>query len=1193
MKIVSIHFKNIASLQGVWEIRFDRPPLSDTGLFAIVGPNGSGKTSILDAITLALYGETPRMKDPEKSLIHKESSNSFSEVTFSVGGQLYRSRWSVRKNGSAPESPEMTIVSLNGQETLLEDRVVKVRTRVAELTGLDFKRFCRSILLAQGEFSAFLDALENERSEMLEKIIGPELAQELEQSVHVRSRSEHEKLLQLQEDAENLPSADRERMSTLTASLEETEGELQQIDGFLAELRRSLELRRRMDHLEAEAKAAQEALASAETRAAEAQKDVYGLEEAGRAAPLREDAARLNALQTDAEMARDVLNAMEAEMELHRGRLAELEAQLLESRQKLEEAQAQRSARSADVQKAQQLDHDIAAESARFLEEVSRYEAYQRILQEKLQQQADTEKQFNEVGSHQHEMRRWLEEHSLDAGLEAELPGIDEAWERLQEIRRRLSEEKIHQAAALKAEQQAAADLKRAEAALQKVLVQLEESRVRKDKREERTIQLLGTDTLESILARREGLKERLTACGQLLKIGQEYHTFTSGEDPLGTLAQMAGQEESLVHSLSIEEAQLAKWEERARWLEALARYAPDRSILKTGTPCPLCGALHHPYAEEGPPDFAAEEQALQEQRDRVDALRSRLRELQAEKESLQPKADRMEALQKSWLEVCARAGGEWSISAPDAVREAMLSLQRELKLLKSLIRTLRWRKWGSAWSDRKLKRLSEKVDRREREKDRLRDAHAVQVQALADFENTLSQLQGSEADAREELSGRILPFDHTSPTQGTEAEFIQGLKQRAATYRRQLREQEALAGRMETLELRRNNLPIEISQLREETDGLGAAVETLQQRIAALKAEHEALFQGKNPVQEDEELEHLTTLATEEQAALSAEIDRLRGALSEYEETRPQSVEKAESTQAALQQAEQDVLQKALPLDFKSLEDLKRAITLLEAEAAVTARWKAAEQALEEARSQYEAVEAELASIRSQGLETKLPEAIQSQMEAAEKQRELLQHEVNTANHSLRELREADRMRRDALDAVAAQEKIYAHIVAEEKALASRDPAAVKTKLQRLMFERLLDRTNQHLESLNGRYHLRALSDEGLGLHVEDALHGGACRATKTLSGGESFQVSLCLALGLADMAGKDRKIESLFLDEGFGALDDEMLYKVMAALKGLRANGKIVGVISHVKRLADEIPTQIRLEKQRGGRSTLSIVA
>lgn len=86
---------------------------------------------------------------------------------------------------------------------------------------------------------------------------------------------------------------------------------------------------------------------------------------------------------------------------------------------------------------------------------------------------------------------------------------------------------------------------------------------------------------------------------------------------------------------------------------------------------------------------------------------------------------------------------------------------------------------------------------------------------------------------------------------------------------------------------------------------------------------------------------------------------------------------------------------------------------------------------------------------------------------------------------------------------------------------------------------------------------------------------------------------MSLCLALGLSDMAGQHRKIESLFLDEGFGVLDDEMLYKVMSALKGLRADGKTVGIVSHVKRLAEEIPTQIRLEKEPGGSSRITVVA
>jgi exonuclease SbcC len=107
----------------------------------------------------------------------------------------------------------------------------------------------------------------------------------------------------------------------------------------------------------------------------------------------------------------------------------------------------------------------------------------------------------------------------------------------------------------------------------------------------------------------------------------------------------------------------------------------------------------------------------------------------------------------------------------------------------------------------------------------------------------------------------------------------------------------------------------------------------------------------------------------------------------------------------------------------------------------------------------------------------------------------------------------------------------------------------------------------------------------------VEDSLQKEGARAVKTLSGGESFVVSLCLALGLSDLATGNRKIETLFIDEGFGSLDEESLYTVIAALKGLQATGKMVGIISHVQRLAAEISVRIKVEKESGDVSRITI--
>jgi exonuclease SbcC len=121
----------------------------------------------------------------------------------------------------------------------------------------------------------------------------------------------------------------------------------------------------------------------------------------------------------------------------------------------------------------------------------------------------------------------------------------------------------------------------------------------------------------------------------------------------------------------------------------------------------------------------------------------------------------------------------------------------------------------------------------------------------------------------------------------------------------------------------------------------------------------------------------------------------------------------------------------------------------------------------------------------------------------------------------------------------------------------------------------------------------LRRSEKQGLALEIEDVFHQKARRPVKTLSGGESFLVSLAMALGLSDMAGNGRKIESLFIDEGFGYLDDETLYNVISTLKNLDTIGKMVGIVSHVKRIEDEIPTKIRINKISEGVSRLEMVA
>jgi len=132
----------------------------------------------------------------------------------------------------------------------------------------------------------------------------------------------------------------------------------------------------------------------------------------------------------------------------------------------------------------------------------------------------------------------------------------------------------------------------------------------------------------------------------------------------------------------------------------------------------------------------------------------------------------------------------------------------------------------------------------------------------------------------------------------------------------------------------------------------------------------------------------------------------------------------------------------------------------------------------------------------------------------------------------------------------------------------------------------------NRQLQQLHSRYQLARKADSELELQVLDSWQADSARDTKTLSGGESFLVSLALALALSELVSHKTRLESLFLDEGFGTLDPDTLESALAALDQLQSGGKMIGIISHVEALKERIPVQIKVHKQAGaGWSTLEL--
>ena len=190
MKINSLRFKNINSLRGEWKIDFNQPPFSDNGLFAITGPTGAGKTTLLDAICLALYQQTPRLGGINKNtneLMTKGTSDCLAEVEFEVKGIRYRAFWSQRRSRNKVDGKlqdaNVELVSVEDGR-LLATQVKKMSALIEEITGLDFARFTKSMMLSQGQFAAFLNAPANERAELLEELTGTEIYSRISEKIH-------------------------------------------------------------------------------------------------------------------------------------------------------------------------------------------------------------------------------------------------------------------------------------------------------------------------------------------------------------------------------------------------------------------------------------------------------------------------------------------------------------------------------------------------------------------------------------------------------------------------------------------------------------------------------------------------------------------------------------------------------------------------------------------------------------------------------------------------------------------------------------------------------------------------------------------------------------------------------------------------------------------------------------------------
>ncbi|MBT8359581.1 MAG: AAA family ATPase, partial [Deltaproteobacteria bacterium] len=226
MKIHSIRFKNLNSLQGIWSIDLTHKAYVAETLFMISGPTGAGKTTLLDAVCLALYGKTPRLGTISKNtneIMTRQTGECFAEVSFATSKGSFRSHWSQRRARIKPDGelqqPKHELSDALSNR-ILQTGIRNVARAIEENTGMDFKQFTRAVLLAQGHFSEFLQASADERAPLLEQITGTELYSRISQTVHKLTSREQRQFAELQRDADGISLLSDEQRQNLLHRLE-------------------------------------------------------------------------------------------------------------------------------------------------------------------------------------------------------------------------------------------------------------------------------------------------------------------------------------------------------------------------------------------------------------------------------------------------------------------------------------------------------------------------------------------------------------------------------------------------------------------------------------------------------------------------------------------------------------------------------------------------------------------------------------------------------------------------------------------------------------------------------------------------------------------------------------------------------------------------------------------------------------
>ena len=1223
MKLYSLKLENLTSF---WVepvvLDFEKGTLVDASLVAITGPTGAGKTTLFDAICVALYGKTPRLAgvadENPRHLLSRGQTQGSAEVLFEANGARYLAEWRVKGTTQNKKLLEA------GSEKLLAEGTA-VNKEIESILGLDFDAFRRSIMLAQGDFAAFLKASPAEKLAILEATAGIGIYDALRGALNDKMNEvrDQKNAVQLRLDA--IPEASREQVS----AAEETVHGLKEKARDLANQRSRCQREKEREETRTEAFAD---LQSSEKRQAEliAQAPhIAALEaELGRATQanqLRPEKLAYDNAISEQERAESGLHTAEAARDAAKNQRDQRQADFDASDAAYENVFADQqekvpvyTAAKFDISQAQdrfiqagvhiperaQLDKQIDTLSNQLTKDESRQQELAGQIQAAVKfigenpLPADRQPRFTRVN-------RFLVEHN---GQQRQLGDLLTSQREYASTVSSLKDEVAelsHEHEKLVAEKATAdAALVDAREALKTLEEKgnLEEWQTRKALAQQAFPIAQDYETAHRQLAETEGeaakLKERLTALDASLK---------EVEEQLVVQTQQCKHADAKVSQLEAEQA-----------LAVLA--APVNQLkheLEPGEPCRVCGATEHPHADIlepiGEARLKAAEDALAAARADAHSKREQLHSLQTDKAADEQEKRILTAqLGPSLAEVQKLTrdeeilSGQWQEIYPDI-------------------------EISSEWASQQVRDADEAIDALQKAETLLtqatNDCTTASLQ-LASCEERMKSKQTQLTNAERELQTVIDALEDLKPDiAATETRFWETmpgafhgltLEEAVSQFEKRIEEVEAREDEHRT---KQNQLSVLASDIRANQDSLESAKEQRKSVHASIEGYQR---EGKDFLAAASEKTGGLTTEEEIDTAIESLEDAVQGKATRRDEAdralRDSGISLAASRadyenrrsflaecEANLETARETYLEKLSGAGFDSPEAHKDAF-----------REDAWMQEVEEEIADYthekHNLEVDIAGLRARFAETPFDAEELGRITAKLKE---IGEEIDAVQQDIGAQREIIANLKDALGRRAALDTELQNASDEftrwdnlRQAIAYPNPNVLRDFALEIMFQQVSQFANAQLEYLtSGRYQLKV---ESIGkLAVVDKWNANEERPVETLSGGESFLTSLALALALSELSRGRAEIGALFLDEGFGTLDAETLDIAISALERLSSRKQSIAadtdreseeekqdsprrsifLISHIQELTRRLPVKINVRKRGNGSSTVRV--